>query len=212
MEKSLLHRFSDSMQIESLWNFNKKYDPEWRPRYAVADDRTHIPRAGLAIARAESVSELPLVGRLMKPKVPAETQAGGAGRVTVRHCTDTRQSARTTARARWRRAVRPGSDPDRRAGEQVVATAGGISARRLGVIGLALVLISAMDSIRNLPTTATFGWSAIFFYGVAVLTYLVPVALCSAELATIGRRRHLPLGTRGVRLTVGFPGRVVRLV
>ena len=33
-------------------------------------------------------------------------------------------------------------------------------ARRLGVIGLALVLISAMDSIRNLPTTAMFGWSA----------------------------------------------------
>ena len=41
-----------------------------------------------------------------------------------------------------------------------------------------------MDSIRNLPTTATFGWAAIFFYGAAVLTYLVPVALCSAELAT----------------------------
>ena len=57
-------------------------------------------------------------------------------------------------------------------------------ARRLGVIGLALVLIAAMDSIRNLPATATFGWSAIFFYAVAVLTYLVPVALCSAELAT----------------------------
>ncbi len=56
--------------------------------------------------------------------------------------------------------------------------------RRLGIVGLALVLISAMDSIRNLPTTATFGWSAIFFYAIAVLTYLVPVALCSAELAT----------------------------
>ena len=61
---------------------------------------------------------------------------------------------------------------------------GGLSPRRLGVIGLALVLISAMDSIRNLPTTATFGWSAIFFYGLAVIAYLVPVALCSAELAT----------------------------
>jgi glutamate:GABA antiporter len=60
----------------------------------------------------------------------------------------------------------------------------GSGARRLGVIGLALVLIAAMDSIRNLPTTATFGWSAIFFYVIAVLTYLVPVALCSAELAT----------------------------
>jgi glutamate:GABA antiporter len=57
-------------------------------------------------------------------------------------------------------------------------------ARRLGVIGLALVLIAAMDSIRNLPTTATFGWSAIFFYAIAVLAYLIPVGLCSAELAT----------------------------
>jgi glutamate:GABA antiporter len=64
------------------------------------------------------------------------------------------------------------------------ASTGGFSTRRLGVIGLALVLIAAMDSIRNLPTTAIFGWSAIFFYGVAVIIYLVPVALCSAELAT----------------------------
>jgi glutamate:GABA antiporter len=62
--------------------------------------------------------------------------------------------------------------------------AGGFSTRRLGVIGLALVLIAAMDSIRNLPTTAIFGWSAIFFYVLAVVLYLVPVALCSAELAT----------------------------
>jgi lysylphosphatidylglycerol synthetase-like protein (DUF2156 family) len=71
VERSVFHRFSDSMQIESLWIFNKKYDPEWRPRYSVADDRAHLPRAGLAIARAESVSELPLVGRFMKPKTPA---------------------------------------------------------------------------------------------------------------------------------------------
>jgi lysylphosphatidylglycerol synthetase-like protein (DUF2156 family)/UDP-2,3-diacylglucosamine pyrophosphatase LpxH len=70
-EKSLLHHFSDTMQIESLWNFNKKYDPEWRARYSVADDRAHLPRAGLAIARAESVSELPVVGRFMQPRTPA---------------------------------------------------------------------------------------------------------------------------------------------
>jgi lysyl-tRNA synthetase class 2 len=70
-ERALFHRFSDSMQIESLWNFNKKYDPEWRPRYSAADDRAHMPRAGLAIARAESVSELPVVGRFMQPKAPA---------------------------------------------------------------------------------------------------------------------------------------------
>ena len=71
----LFHRFSDSMQIESLWNFNKKYDPQWVPRYSVADDRAHLPRAGLAIARAEAVSELPLVGRFMKPKTPAARSA-----------------------------------------------------------------------------------------------------------------------------------------
>jgi lysylphosphatidylglycerol synthetase-like protein (DUF2156 family)/UDP-2,3-diacylglucosamine pyrophosphatase LpxH len=70
-ERSLFHRFSDTMQIESLWTFNKKYNPEWRPRYAVSDDRAHLARAGLAIARAESVSELPLVGRFMKPSTPA---------------------------------------------------------------------------------------------------------------------------------------------
>jgi lysylphosphatidylglycerol synthetase-like protein (DUF2156 family)/UDP-2,3-diacylglucosamine pyrophosphatase LpxH len=70
-EKSVFHRFSDSMQIESLWNFNKKYDPQWRPRYSVADDLAHLPRTGLAIARAESVSELPVVGRFMKPATPA---------------------------------------------------------------------------------------------------------------------------------------------
>jgi lysylphosphatidylglycerol synthetase-like protein (DUF2156 family)/UDP-2,3-diacylglucosamine pyrophosphatase LpxH len=69
-ERSVFHRFSDSMQIESLWIFNKKYDPQWRPRYSIADDRAHLPRAGLAIARAESVSELPVVGRFMKPKTP----------------------------------------------------------------------------------------------------------------------------------------------
>ncbi len=56
--------------------------------------------------------------------------------------------------------------------------------RTLGVIGLALILLSAMDSIRNLPSTATFGWACIFFYLLAVVTYLIPVAFTSAELAT----------------------------
>ncbi len=56
--------------------------------------------------------------------------------------------------------------------------------RSLGVIGLGLVILSATDSIRNLPTTATFGWAAIFMYGIAVIAFLIPVAFTSAELAT----------------------------
>ncbi|MPY96083.1 MAG: amino acid permease [Acidimicrobiia bacterium] len=61
---------------------------------------------------------------------------------------------------------------------------GATRARSLGVLGLALVIISAMDSIRNLPTTATFGLACVFFYFLAVAAYLVPVAFTSAELAT----------------------------
>jgi glutamate:GABA antiporter len=77
-----------------------------------------------------------------------------------------------------------GDRPAATAGLVGEAPAGRSAARPLGVVGLALVLIAAMDSIRNLPATATFGWSAVFFYAIAVATYLVPVALCSAELAT----------------------------
>jgi lysylphosphatidylglycerol synthetase-like protein (DUF2156 family) len=65
IERYLLQRMSDSMQIESLWHFNSKYDPDWRPRYAVYDFAEHILPAALAVARAESFSELPLVGRML---------------------------------------------------------------------------------------------------------------------------------------------------
>jgi lysylphosphatidylglycerol synthetase-like protein (DUF2156 family) len=57
VERKTLHHFSDTMQIESLWKFNEKYDPAWRPRYVVTDSLLNRPRAGLAIARAESVFE-----------------------------------------------------------------------------------------------------------------------------------------------------------
>ena len=55
------------MQIESLWSFNEKYDPVWRPRYVVTDAKVERARTGIAIARAESVFELPVVGRLLAP-------------------------------------------------------------------------------------------------------------------------------------------------
>jgi lysylphosphatidylglycerol synthetase-like protein (DUF2156 family) len=68
VERYLLQRMSDSMQIQSLWHFNNKYDPDWRPRYAVYDFPEHILPAALAVARAESFSELPLVGRMLVPR------------------------------------------------------------------------------------------------------------------------------------------------
>ena len=56
-------RMGDSMQIESLWTFNEKFQPEWHPRYAVYDSPEHMLTASIAVARAESFFELPLIGR-----------------------------------------------------------------------------------------------------------------------------------------------------
>ena len=73
VERWLLQRMSDSMQIESLWYFNAKYDPEWRPRYAVYDATEHLLPAAMAVARAESFWELPLIGRFLVPSAtPSE--------------------------------------------------------------------------------------------------------------------------------------------
>ena len=73
MERSVLHHFSDTMQIESLWRFNKKYDPAWVPRYAITGPYLRLAGTGLAIARAEAVTEIPVVGRLLQSRQPAGT-------------------------------------------------------------------------------------------------------------------------------------------
>jgi lysylphosphatidylglycerol synthetase-like protein (DUF2156 family) len=67
IERWLLRRMSDSMQIESLWRFNAKFDPEWLARYVVWDSAEHSLPAALAIARAESFWELPIIGRFFVP-------------------------------------------------------------------------------------------------------------------------------------------------
>ena len=41
IQRWLLKRMSDSMQIESLWRFNAKFGPEWLPRYVVWDAAEH---------------------------------------------------------------------------------------------------------------------------------------------------------------------------
>jgi lysyl-tRNA synthetase class 2 len=70
MERWLLGRMSESLQIESLWRFNEKYDPDWRARYAAFDAPEHLAAAAVAVARAEGVSELPVVGRFLRPAAP----------------------------------------------------------------------------------------------------------------------------------------------
>jgi lysylphosphatidylglycerol synthetase-like protein (DUF2156 family) len=67
VQRWVLEQMSESMQIESLWRFNEKYDPQWRARYAAYDTPEHLLAAATAVARAEAATELPLIGRLLRP-------------------------------------------------------------------------------------------------------------------------------------------------
>lgn len=54
----------------------------------------------------------------------------------------------------------------------------------LGIFGLAMINIIAVDSLRSVPAGAEYGFSLVFFYLLAALFFFVPTALISAELAT----------------------------
>lgn len=61
----------------------------------------------------------------------------------------------------------------------------GAAVKKISLFLLVLLIVSAIDSIRNLPSTAIFGSSMIFFFALGSIVFLFPVALVSAELATL---------------------------
>jgi len=58
------------------------------------------------------------------------------------------------------------------------------SSEKISVLALVLLITGAIDSIRNLPATALFGSSLIFFFTLSAIVFLIPVALISAELSS----------------------------
>jgi len=75
---------SSFLQIETLWRFNAKYGPEWLPRYVVYDTAEHLVPVVLAILRAESLSEVPVIGRMIaaserRAHAAASAEGGGLG-------------------------------------------------------------------------------------------------------------------------------------
>ncbi len=80
LERFVLKRMSDTMQIESLWRFNAKFDPHWLGRYVAWDSAEQSLAAALAIARAESFWELPIIGRFLVPSADGETSGREAAR------------------------------------------------------------------------------------------------------------------------------------
>ncbi len=58
------------------------------------------------------------------------------------------------------------------------------SIQKISVMALVLLITGAIDSVRNLPATALFGSSLIFFFIFSAIIFLIPVALVSAELSS----------------------------
>ncbi len=67
VERWFYKKMSDTMQIESLWRYNEKFDPDWVPRYACYDAPEHLLPSAAALAKAESWWEIPVVGRFFMP-------------------------------------------------------------------------------------------------------------------------------------------------
>jgi lysylphosphatidylglycerol synthetase-like protein (DUF2156 family) len=83
VERWALRRLSGVLQIETLWRFNAKYEPTWLPRYIVFDSAEQFVPVVVQIMRAESLTEVPVIGRLLTtgtakrsgPAVPEEVLA-----------------------------------------------------------------------------------------------------------------------------------------
>lgn len=55
---------------------------------------------------------------------------------------------------------------------------------KISILALVLLITGSIDSIRNLPATALFGSTLIFFFILSAIIFLIPVALVSAELSS----------------------------
>lgn len=55
--------------------------------------------------------------------------------------------------------------------------------KKIPLFSLVLLIVAAIDSIRNLPSSALFGPALIFFFLFAALVFLIPTSLVAAELS-----------------------------
>jgi lysylphosphatidylglycerol synthetase-like protein (DUF2156 family) len=65
VERWALKRLSGILPIESLWTFNSKYHPRWLPRHLVYPAAESFVPVVAAVLRAESMTEIPVIGRFL---------------------------------------------------------------------------------------------------------------------------------------------------
>lgn len=56
--------------------------------------------------------------------------------------------------------------------------------KKIGMIGLVMINLIAIDSLRNIPITAPAGLKIVLFYIIGTLCFFLPCALATAELST----------------------------
>ena len=58
-----------------------------------------------------------------------------------------------------------------------------MNSKKISLFSLVLLIVTAIDSIKNLPVSALFGSELIFFFLLSAFIFLVPTSLVSAELS-----------------------------
>jgi len=66
-EAKLLTWLNPFFQLERLWAFNDKFDPQWVPRFIYYEAPQSLPRVVLAYLEAEAFLRLPLIGARGRP-------------------------------------------------------------------------------------------------------------------------------------------------
>jgi lysyl-tRNA synthetase class 2 len=77
MQRLMARGLNPFFQIQSLRDFNQKFNPTWVPRSVVIDDRSDLPRIALLYASVEGFLELPVLGRLLEPPLRQRVDAAG---------------------------------------------------------------------------------------------------------------------------------------
>lgn len=62
-------------QIQSLRDFNQKFDPEWVPRSVVIDDVADLPRVAMLYASVEGFLDVPVLSRVLEPPIRQRVEA-----------------------------------------------------------------------------------------------------------------------------------------
>ncbi len=66
LRQRALEAVSGRTEVNSLYRFNQKFSPDWRPRYVVLSSVDTVLCQGLMISAAEGLSDLPVIGRFMQ--------------------------------------------------------------------------------------------------------------------------------------------------